>query len=189
MAGINSNLVSGANALIVVNGKKMVMAQDLNYSVRVDVLPVEVMGSYEVVAYEPIGYSVSGSFSITRYLAKTTGVLSATPIPNSSDNGNGIGQIGLQKHLNPAEIAVSETFDIVVYKKGSLAADDGNPQTVEYPTTSEFTKLSGCRITGFSSTVSKRSFVIEQYQFVATLYDDESFNGSATVNFKDLTPA
>lgn len=189
MAGINSNLVSGANALIVINEKKMVMAQDLNYSVRVDVLPVEVMGSYEVVAYEPIGYSVSGSFSIIRYLKKGDGLADADTIPHTNTAiGNGVGGIGLEKHLNPAELAVSETFTIKVFKKGKLGDTDDDPKTAQQPTTVEFTNLSGCRITGFSSTISKRSFVIEQYQFVATLYDDESFTGTATVNFTDLDP-
>lgn len=178
MAGTTTNLVSGANALIVINDKKMVMAQDLNYSVRVDVLPVEVMGSYEVVAYEPIGYSVSGSFSIVRYMKAESG---ETSIKNTDGaKGNSPSSIGLSDHMNPGRLSASTTFNIYVYKKGSTAGA-GEPGKER-----EFISLTECRITGFSSSISKRAFVIEQYQFVAKLYDDEVFEASETPNKVDL---
>lgn len=188
MAGIYTNLITGANAAIIVNGRLLTMANDLSYSVRVDVLPVEVMGSYEVIAYEPMGYSVSGSFSLTRYVAYT----GDNGLELSSKSGNGFGQLGLDGHLNPGTMAASVTFDIVVMKKGSgtgITDSDPDPAKTKLAASAKeaFIKLTQCRIVGFSSNITKRGVVVENYQFVSKFYDDESTEVSGTNNIPDLS--
>ena len=96
MAGVKPGLITGSNAKIQFGGKTLAYATDIQYSVDTAVIPVEVMGHFEVIANEPIAITVNGSFTVVRY-AKGAAIASQTDpnsstLPGASAGGNGIGK-------------------------------------------------------------------------------------------------
>jgi hypothetical protein len=135
MAGLRPFFITGANAKIKLNGKTIAFCTDLSYSVRVDHKAPKVLGMYESTSVEPLGYTVSGSFSVIRY---TKDVKSATGTAiDASNAGNGVGNWGTawdgasgflssngvgndgraHEALNPSAFAAGTTFDIQIYQK------------------------------------------------------------------------
>jgi hypothetical protein len=152
-------LITGANGKIKINGKTLGYATSLNMSTRVDMIPGETMGRYEVVSNEPIAYSTSGSFTMLRYTlaaddAKLPGI--------SGDKSNSIGAIGLGGHVNPSLLLNSAAFDVEVYQK----TGDAN-------STYQIFKVSNCRITSRSGGVNKRGIYEEVFNFVGVLSEDD----------------
>ena len=88
MADVKPGLITGSNAKIQLGGKTLAYATDIQYSVDVAVIPVEVMGRFEVVTNEPIAITVNGSFSIVRYSK-------GSPVPNAAADGNGVGKFAV----------------------------------------------------------------------------------------------
>lgn len=174
MPGIYTNLVTGANTKIKINGASSLYINDISYALNVQHLPVEVMGMYEVAAYEPIGYTVSGSFSCTRY-TKDDAATSTLP-GTSASKGNGPFGFELDNHLNPGGLSTSTSFEIEITKKTSTGE-------------SNFVKLTGCRVTAMSGSISKRGLLVEQYQFVATGYSDGELTYAGSFTGTDLTGA
>lgn len=184
MAGVKPGLITGSNAKIQFGGKTLAYATDIQYSVDTVVIPVEVMGHFEMIANEPISISVNGSFTVVRY-AKGAAIAAAgensATLPGASAGGNGIGQLGgdSQKDaFNPAEILKTSTVDIAIFQKaqgpnGTLAS-------------SPVVKIIDCRLTRMSGSVNKRGVLTEGYSFVGRLLqDDEHVVGVSTDN--DLT--
>jgi hypothetical protein len=180
MAGKKTSLITGSNAKIKINGVTMAYATDIQYDVTVSTIPVETMGRYEVLSNEPIATTVSGSFSVVRYTnrAKPNGISGAAA------NGNGIGQwgtraggegsaiagsnSGMSTHVNPGDILTSTTVDIEVYQKFTNDPGDATGQA-------RFKRLQDCRVTRQSASVNKRGVLMESYQFIGELADDDSF--------------
>lgn len=190
MALRQAGMVSGANAKIQLGGKTLAYAVDFQYNVETSVVPVEVIGRVEVISHEPIAMSVSGSFSIARYTKamRTTNV----NMKDTSASGNGVGELASGKAVatdgnmggafNPAAILNSSTVDITIYQRkagtsGSTAANG------DYD---EFMKIIDCRLTRLSGSLNKRGILMEQYQFVGIMYDDESFAAGETTTGTDL---
>jgi hypothetical protein len=184
MAGKKPGLITGSNAKIVLGGRTLAYATDIQYSVETSVIPVEVMGRMEVMCHEPIAINVSGSFSVVRYtsFAKTNG------LPDTATNGNGVGQLAaggtnlgdMSNAFNPGAILSTSTVDLQIYQRQAASgADTGG-------TTAEVIKISDCRLTRLSGSINKRGILVEQYQFVGIMYDDESFTASNTTTGTDL---
>lgn len=180
MAGKKTSLITGSNAKIKINGVTMAYATDVNYSINVQTIPVETMGRYEVLSNEPVATLVGGSFSVVRY----TNRAKANNISGAAADGNGIGRwgtraggegaaiagqnSGMSTHVNPGDILTSTTVDIEIYQK---FVNDPNDPTGQ----ARFKRLKDCRITGQSGSVNKRGILMETYQFVGELADDDSF--------------
>lgn len=180
MAGKKTSLVTGANAKIRINGVTMAYATDVQYDISVQTIPVETMSRYEVLSNEPIATTVAGSFSVVRY----TNAAKAGNISGAAENGNGIGYWGartggegsliagknggMSTHVNPGDILTATTVDIEVFQKKVNDPSDPTGQIL-------FKKLKDCRIVRQSASVSKRGVLMESYQFVAELAEDDSF--------------
>ena len=67
MAGVRPFFITGANAKVVLNNKTLAFCTDLAYSVQVITKTPKILGAYEGSSVEPLGYSVSGSFTVIRY--------------------------------------------------------------------------------------------------------------------------
>jgi hypothetical protein len=143
MSGIAPFFLTGANAKIKINGKTMAFCTDLSYSVQILTQTPKVLGMYEGSSVEPLGYSVSGSFSIIRYAKGAREALPNHPVGTTgNDAGNGVGnwgnawggdgvinaqglieQVGIgnsgraNEALNPSKLGNATTFDIQVYQK------------------------------------------------------------------------
>jgi hypothetical protein len=181
MADKKTSLITGSNAKIKLNGVTLAYAVDVQYDVSVATIPVETMGRYEVLANEPIATTVAGSFTIVRY----TAAAKAGQISGAAEGGNGIGNWGtkagegapadgrankgLSTHVNPGDILTSTTVDIELFRK---TQNDPTATTgVEF-----FMKIHDARITRMAGSVNKRGILMETFQFVAEMADNESFD-------------
>lgn len=160
--------VSGANARLKVGAKILAYATDLSYDIQMNIIPIEAIGSYEVRRYEPISYSVSGSFTVMRYTSYMQPENS-----NPDGKGNGAIQVGgetsMGRQLDPGSVLSSEPFDIEITQSKAGEADTTDTATV---TLNSFFKLYGCRVTSRSASLNKRGVLMDTYRFVAILAGD-----------------
>lgn len=164
MAGIKPGFITGANARVKLDGKTLAYCTDLNYTLDVATIPIEVIGTYEVKSYEPIAYSVNGSFSVIRYTSKDSanGVMGAAATGNPASVIGGGNTIG--KQINPGQILTSTTFDIEVHQVASNADATNDANGVF--------QIHDCRVTRRSSSLNKRGVVSDSYAFVGILVGD-----------------
>jgi len=173
MAGKIPTFITGATAKIKVGGKTFAYAQDVQYGVNVDTIPIETMGRFEAVTNEPVNYSVGGSLSVVRYtkLASTAGM----PGTNSSATSNGLGAVEFttqgvaSDHLNPGHLLLSKTWDLSVFQK-----TQANSESVEFIT------IKDCRFTRKTASINKRGILVDRLDFVGILADDDSFDASGS---------
>jgi hypothetical protein len=185
MAGIKPGFITGANARVKLDGVTLAYCTDLNFTVDVATIPIEVIGTYEVKSYEPVAYSVNGSFSVIRYTSKDGSAnphegaaASGTPADKLvGPSGNSVG-----KQLDPGRILTSSTFDIEIHQ---VAANS------ETTTAANSTyKIQDCRVTRRSSSLNKRGVMVDSYAFVGVLGGDTDDGQVTTVSHsgqKDLT--
>jgi hypothetical protein len=162
--GMKPGFVSGANARVKLDGKTLAYCTDLNYTVDMATVPIEAIGSYEVKAYEPIAYSVNGSFSVIRY-TKVIKPASGSANGNPADELGGDNRVGTQ--LDPGRVLSSSTFDMEIFQSTSATASD----TTETNQNSLF-KIHDCRVTRRTSALSKRGVMVDSYAFVGILAGD-----------------
>jgi hypothetical protein len=139
MSGIKPFFITGANAKIKVSGKTMAFCTDISYSVQVLTQTPKILGMYEGSSVEPLGYSVSGSFTIIRYAKDAKANIGGSKHPfGVNDHGNGVGNWGgvwgnnvgdffarngigndgrANEALDPSKFANGTTFDIEIYQK------------------------------------------------------------------------
>lgn len=152
MAGIRPFFVNGANAKIKINGKTLAFCTDLSYSISILTQTPKVLGMYEGSSVEPLGYNVSGSFTVVRYVKDIGQAVGGKKPAGIAENdaGNGVGNWGsvwggklgdflnrsgvgndgrANEALDPSRFSNGTTFDIQVYQKvdtrGGSAASAG----------------------------------------------------------------
>lgn len=164
MAGIKPGFVSGANARVKLDGKTLAYCTDLQYTVDMQTIPIEAIGSYEVKSYEPIAYTVNGAFSVIRYTKFIK--------PESGgDNGNPADQLGdsnkVGTQLDPGRVLSSSSFDMEIFQSTSATTSD----TTETNQNAVF-KIYDCRVTRRQSALNKRGVMVDNYTFVGILAGD-----------------
>lgn len=190
MAGIKPFFVTGDKVKIVLNGKTMAFATDFSASVQILTQTPHVLGMYEGTSVEPLGYNVSGSFSIVRYVKNAEGNIGGTP-PNGvdpADQGNGVGSWGsgltgilgltgglpsaggvsaqdgrANEALNPATYNQGTTFDIEVYQHNP----NGDPLGV--------VRIRFARINQADFSVNKRNPAMDRFNFVGLYMDGDNY--------------
>jgi len=177
--GTKPGFIHGANARVKLDNLTLAYCTDLNYTIDMATVPIEAIGSYEVKAYEPIAYSVSGSFSVIRY----TKHIQPTKGKNTGNPAVALGntnKVGTQ--LNPGQVLSSSTFDMEIFQVNSITASDTS--TVDDNTTF---KLTDCRVTRRASSLNKRGVMVDSYTFVAILGGDTDVDVAATVSASGST--
>lgn len=164
-AGVRPGFITGANARIKLDGETMAYSTDLNFTVDVATIPIEVIGTYEVKSYEPIAYSVSGSFAVVRYTQNDKGKNKTAATGNPAAAIGGTNNVG--KQINPGQILASSTFDIEIQQ----ALDSGTGEVA-----GSTYKIQYCRVTRRSSSLSKRGVMMDSYSFVGVLAGDTDVN-------------
>ena len=94
MASVKPTFITGANAKIRLNGKTIAFCQDFSCSIQIITKTPKVLGKYEGDSVEPLGYTVSGSFTVIRYAKGVRKALGDMRYPNGlaeNDAGNGVG--------------------------------------------------------------------------------------------------
>lgn len=154
--------ITGANARIKIGAITMAYCTDVSYTINVATIPVEAMGKYEPYSNEPIAYSVDGTFSVIRYIAKTD---AAKTILNTSAEGDGVTPLGIDSHFNPASILASSTFTLEIHQALSTAG----VAATEYK---NVFKITDCRMVRRGATLNKRGVMVDNYAFVGILATD-----------------
>lgn len=140
MSGVRPFFITGANAKIKLNGNTLAFCTDLSYSVEILHQTPKVLGMYEGSSVEPLGYTVTGSFTVIRYAKDIKAAVKGRPPKGVAENdaGNGVGNWGnawgglgsslleaagvgnggrADEAMNPAKFAAGTTFDIQIYQK------------------------------------------------------------------------
>ena len=176
MAGMRPFFLTGANAKIRVNNVTLAYCTNLSYSITVNHASPKVLGMFEPTSIEPLGYSVTGSFTVIRYIADAI-AKSGSKAPEgaaSHDQGNGIGGWGKGKvqeillggrvadSFNPSKMDKATGFDLEIFQKVS-----GSQIAVA--------KVRGARITKMDFSLAKGSAATQTFQFTALYADEDSF--------------
>ena len=176
MSGMIPSFVTGANSKVCIGPNTVAYAQDTSYNVTVSTIPIETMGRYEVVSNEPIAYFVDGTLSIIRYTKGSQTLLSTAQkaLDKTNPAGNGVGTIPTgtvtaADMFDPANLPASQTFDLVIYRKGQNPA---NPEM--------FITIHDCRFTRKGAALTKRGIWVEQFAFNAILLDDDSMTANTS---------
>jgi len=184
MSGVKPFFITGANAKVKVNDKTLAFCTDLSYSVQILTQTPKILGMYEGSSVEPLGYTVSGSFTVIRYAKDAKANIGAAPgNVAGNDAGNGVGNWGKEwgggngsffakngigndgranEAMDPSKFANSVSFDIQVYQK-TQGGDIG------------VANIRNVRITQADFSLSKRGAAIQRFNFVALYVDEDSF--------------
>lgn len=174
MSGLKPFFITGANAKIKLNGKTLAFCTDLSYSIQVITQTPKVLGMYEGSSVEPLGYSVSGSFTLIRYAKNAVKDIGSQP-HSTVNKGNGTGnfadtlRVGSASdiQLNPADLHNGTSFDIEVYQKVEKSPGKFDQLGVA--------KIRQARITQTDFSLSKKTLAVQKFNFVALYADEDSF--------------
>jgi len=169
MSNMRPFFLTGANAKIKINGKTMAFCSELSYSVQIITQTPKILGMYEGSSVEPLGYTVSGSFTLIRYIKNAKNKVGGKAPNTTKKNGNGIANwsttnlLGDQDiQLNPGDLEFGSTFDIQVYQK----TNNGDIGVVN---------IRNVRISQADASIGKRSILTQRFNFVALYADEDSF--------------
>lgn len=207
MANQTPFFMSGPRLLIKVDGQKVAYAVGLDLRVSRNVQIVNTLGSFASVALQATMYNgVSGSMQIVR-LADTDSRTklrtaagraeadSTQPVPALSGiSGNVEGGAGtsnslvtatnnLKKHLDPASVLASSTFDIEVWQLyPTVATTAANGLKVgelnnEGVLVKHFT-IKNCRLNSRSASISAGQLLTESFSFTGTLLVSDDRTGT-----------
>lgn len=185
MAKTRPIFLTGANAKIKVNGRTMAYCTDISYTIQVMHQTPKVLGMYEGTSVEPLGYNVSGSFRLIRYMRNAKDNISkSVKIQNS---GNGVGSWGklnkkkgltktnealngarAEESLSPGDLENAAAFDIEIYQKLYGAQTDSTDNL-------GVARIRNCRIVQADFSLSKRSAAVQTFNFVALYADEDTF--------------
>jgi hypothetical protein len=174
---------------IKVNGVDIAYAIGLNMNVSVDVIPVKILGQYEIISLEPAAYNpVTGTFRVIRLMSPTTqknmkdaaevgrtsligkDTTLASSVANSSDSSSVLSQSYLHRHLDPSKILVSQSFDIELFLKiPKMTLKDGMVETYDGDLEESFIKIQDCRIVGMDCELSPGRLLEEPLAFQGLL--------------------
>lgn len=175
MSGNKPFFITGANSKIKVNGKTMAFCTNFTCTVQILTQTPKVLGKYEGSSVEPLGYTVSGSFTLIRYAKDAPKSIGGAQPKGTVDSGNGMGNwtdnisVGAATDIqaNPADLQNGSTFDIEVYQKIKTANGvDDNLGVI---------KIRNARIVQADFSLSKKSVAMQQFNFVALYADEDSF--------------
>ena len=194
---------------IKINGNPVAYAVGLNMNMGVQLQPVSVIGAYSPVSYEPTLVNlVSGSMQIVKLLpgnvqtsrAGLSGAGSESILQNNNGNtaassaisGNSVPEAhGLQRHLDPRFIMLSETFDITLKMTqvagalhtgvrhtsvssltDSLQGDSSEQVQIQI-------EIRDCRLTGRSANLSLGQMLNETVNFEGLITNNTDYDADA----------
>ena len=211
MAAQTPFFMSGPRLLLKIDGVKVAYAVGLDLRVSRNVQIVNTLGSFASVAIQATMYNgVSGSMQIVRLIdsdSRTTQVenatkagkqntksaLSSLPEPAltgiSGNTPDGAGTANsliaatenLKKHLDPASVLASSTFDIEVWQMypttDTVAGTD--PKLNNKGVLVKHFTVQNCRLNSRSASISAGQLLTESFSFTGTLLVSEDRNGGA----------
>ncbi len=173
MANQRAAFISGANAKIKIGTKVIAYCTDIQYNLTVATIPIEAIGTYEVLSNEPVAIMVEGSMSIVRYASN---VGTDTNVEGVESGGNSLSNVktgtadansNLQHHFDKANILASRTFDVEIRNTAKVST---TANVVEQ----NYIKIYDCRLTRRSAALNKRGILVENISFVGRYSKDEA---------------
>lgn len=211
MAAQTPFFMSGPRLLLKIDGVKVAYAVGLDLRVSRNVQIVNTLGSFASVAIQATMYNgVSGSMQIVRLIdsesrttqetnaaaagkQNPTPALSSLPEPAltgiSGNTPDGAGTANslitatenLKKHLDPASVLASSTFDIEVWQMypttDTVAGKD--PSLNNKGVLVKHFTVQNCRLNSRSASISAGQLLTESFSFTGTLLVSEDRNGGA----------
>jgi hypothetical protein len=213
MAAQTPFFMSGPRLLLKIDGVKVAYAVGLDLRVSRNVQIVNTLGSFASVAIQATMYNgVSGSMQIVRLIdlasrniqktnattagkQKTDPELSSLPEPAltgiSGNKPDGAGTSNslitatenLKKHLDPASVLASSTFDIEVWQMYPTTDTVANtdPKLNNQGVLVKHFTVQNCRLNSRSASISAGQLLTESFSFTGTLLVSEDRNGEAKV--------
>jgi hypothetical protein len=197
MGGVKPFFLTGANAKLVLNGKTLAFCTDFSCSVMISHQTPKVLGMYEGVSVEPLGYNVAGTFSVIRYVnnaADNIGAGATLPFGVTAA-GNGVGNWGsiwgggalgnlpsqlgtpgsgsdgrANEALDPSTYSQGTTFDILIYQHNP----NGDPLGV--------IRVRSARISKADFGVTKKSAAMDRFEFIALYVDGDAYQANPSGN-------
>jgi hypothetical protein len=211
MAAQTPFFMSGPRLLLKIDGVKVAYAVGLDLRVSRNVQIVNTLGSFASVAIQATMYNgVSGSMQIVRLIdlasrniqktnattagkQKTDPELSSLPEPAltgiSGNKPDGAGTSNslitatenLKKHLDPASVLASSTFDIEVWQMYPTTDTVANtdPKLNNQGVLVKHFTVQNCRLNSRSASISAGQLLTESFSFTGTLLVSEDRNGGA----------
>lgn len=163
LSGQLPNFQSGSNLLIYIGNTLCAYATNLSWQRSMAQAGVSGIGSYSYDAIEAVGYSASGSFTITRYSKATTDAVKGKAgfnLPVKTNDGfNNSGTDGNSmlhpSQFNPQSLLYAKTFDIKVMERTSTTSNEGQIAFI----------LQNCRMESYSIGFTPGSLVSENISF------------------------
>jgi len=193
MANVRPFFITGAAAKVILNGKTMAFCSDLSYSVQIITQTPKVLGMYEGTSVEPLGYSVSGSFTVIRY-AKGAVANNGFSVPGGvaiNDAGNGVGNWGSTWDGTNASInsivgapfsgtdgRANEALDPSTYKNG--AAFDIQVYSKTATGIIGVANIRSVRITQADFNITKKGVAQDRFNFTALYVDGDGYVANAS---------
>lgn len=205
MAGQTPFFMSGPRLLIKIDGVKVAYAVGLDLRVSRNVQIVNTLGSFASVAIQATMYNgVSGSMQIVRLMdndtrtklnaaGKATKPAGAPDVKSLPDpaltgiSGAVVDQAGtanslisatenLKKHLDPASVLASSTFDIEVWQMYPTTETVGASKDPSLNNKGVLVKhftVQNCRLNSRSASISAGQLLTESFSFTGTLLVSE----------------
>ncbi len=205
MAGQTPFFMSGPRLLIKIDGVKVAYAVGLDLRVSRNVQIVNTLGSFASVAIQATMYNgVSGSMQIVRLMdsksrtaldtagkatkatadAATitslpepalTGISGATTGGDGTANSLITATNNLKKHLDPASVLASSTFDIEVWQMypTTETTDGKDPSLNNKGVLVKHFTVQNCRLNSRSANISAGQLLTESFSFTGTLLVSE----------------
>jgi hypothetical protein len=176
--------LTGASAKVKLNSKTVAYAQEVSYQTELEVMPIEVMGNYETITYEPLAYRVRGSLSIVRYTKNTK---TTSGVAGTSDTGNSFLAGGYDSaatspdvsgQFDPGQIIAGNSCDLEIFQR----QDDGTPAG----TLQSAVKITGVKFTGMSGSINKRGNLVVNASFVGVLVGEDGVMPSSVMPSDDF---
>ena len=158
--------ITGANAKLYIAGAVVAYATDVQYREDIQHIPIYAMGKIDAHAYEPVGYSVSGSFSVIRYTKNGDAASTAAATAQNSGNSPKLYPT-VGKQMDPGQWLASETVDIELFERAATSTNATEVKT-------SVLKIMDCRLTRRGITLTKRGVLSESFQFVGELIGDNN---------------
>jgi hypothetical protein len=213
MSDVLPLFASAPRMVIYVNNKPIAYAIGLSVASSWAVETVQVLGEFIAQSIEPLYMPpVSGTFSIIELLTpqaqsnmKTAanqkgtianpagsytdlqkkGTVFSPGLDNTTGTGNSaLNASGLFRHLDPASVLISQTFDIAIYMKVPVATmgSDGQVNFTDAKnrfTQEEFMFIKECRLTSKSVNISPGSLVNVPLEFQGLLIQNAALSENA----------
>jgi hypothetical protein len=180
MANKTPFFLTGGNAVIKVNNFTVAFATDVAFSTKIRQQSPRVLSKYEVETHVPLAYDVAGQFSLIRYARGLSGTLSGKQPDKVSNNGNGLGSMGITAIGGTLDSATPLNGLISIFKTGDqdvpfdLEVQQKHTTGSGASDTTPIFRLKGCRIESIDIRISKKSAAIQTVVFKAIYFDDDT---------------